>query len=322
MMNLIYALRVAFSRNTLVRSAKYLTRYPGASIDVSANCTIVGKFEYGNNCRIADGANLIVPERAALRVGDDCYIGRFVELGPSGTITVGDRTSIQDRSILVGDVTVGRNCLLSLNVLMTSGTHYFAKWPHLPIRDQDNLVSASPEGKAQHSRPIIVGEDCWIGMNAVVMPGVTIERGCVVGANAVVTKDLPAYSVVAGTPARELTRRLNFSPPSQISWQVDTDIPYFYSGFQTSADERAANSHFGGHVAAGAFSIWLSGEMPSIVVRARSIAEETAICGPSNTIILNDQWQDIAFERAEVQQSTSFGISGRPIVVASARVSQ
>ena len=50
--------------------------------------------------------------------------------------------------------------------------------------------------------PIDIGEDCWFGGNVVVLPGVTIGRGATVGAGSVVTKDVPAFHVVAGNPAR------------------------------------------------------------------------------------------------------------------------
>ena len=51
-------------------------------------------------------------------------------------------------------------------------------------------------------KPIDIGEDCWFGGNVIVLPGVTIGRGVTVGAGSVVTKDVPAFHVVAGNPAR------------------------------------------------------------------------------------------------------------------------
>lgn len=51
-----------------------------------------------------------------------------------------------------------------------------------------------------------MGEDCWFGGNVTVCPGVTIGRGCTIGAGSVVTKDVPEYSVVAGNPARVIRK--------------------------------------------------------------------------------------------------------------------
>ena len=49
---------------------------------------------------------------------------------------------------------------------------------------------------------IHIGEDCWLGGNVIVLPGITIGQGCTIGAGSVVTKDVPPYKVVAGNPAR------------------------------------------------------------------------------------------------------------------------
>src|SRR5689334_25130073 len=103
----------------------------------NVNFNISGEFVYGEKCVIGEGSNLIIPEPSKLVLGTNCYVGRYVELGPGKTIEVGDHTSIQDRGILVGDVSIGRYCMLSLNVLISSGRHYYDLFPHLLIRDQD-----------------------------------------------------------------------------------------------------------------------------------------------------------------------------------------
>ena len=69
----------------------------------------------------------------------------------------------------------------------------------------------------EYAKPITIGSDSWIGGAAVILPGVTIGEHCVVGAGAVVTRDVPPYCVVAGNPAR-VVRRL--SPPGGDSGSV------------------------------------------------------------------------------------------------------
>jgi acetyltransferase-like isoleucine patch superfamily enzyme len=67
--------------------------------------------------------------------------------------------------------------------------------------------------------PITVGEDCWFGGSVIVLPGVTIGRGVTIGAGSVVTKDVPAFHVVAGNPAR-IIRKIEPNkpdPPLQIA---------------------------------------------------------------------------------------------------------
>ena len=56
---------------------------------------------------------------------------------------------------------------------------------------------------------MIIGDDCWIGRRVMIMPGVKIGEGCVIGAGAVVTKDIPPYSVAAGVPAKVVKTRMN-----------------------------------------------------------------------------------------------------------------
>jgi acetyltransferase-like isoleucine patch superfamily enzyme len=56
------------------------------------------------------------------------------------------------------------------------------------------------------SKPVIIGHDCWLGVNAVVLKGVTIGHHSIIGANAVVTHDIPAGSTVAGIPARAIRK--------------------------------------------------------------------------------------------------------------------
>lgn len=60
-----------------------------------------------------------------------------------------------------------------------------------------------------HKGDIIIGNDVWIGYEAVVMAGVTIGDGAIIGARAVVTKDVPSYTIVGGVPAREIRRRFS-----------------------------------------------------------------------------------------------------------------
>jgi acetyltransferase-like isoleucine patch superfamily enzyme len=202
---------------------------------------IAGFFFHGKRCVISEGANIIVPSEASLLFGDESFIGRYVELGPLSCIKIGNKTSLQDRCIVVGDVNIGQNCLLSLNVLITSGTHYYSLFPSWLIKDQDRYVQKMPNLRRSHSRPVVIEDDCWLGVNSVVMPGVTIGKGAIVGANSVVTHDVRPYTVVAGAPAILIKKRLNFLPPVSLDYKCENNWPYFYSGFDYST-ESTGNS--------------------------------------------------------------------------------
>ena len=80
-------------------------------------------------------------------------------------------------------VRIGARCFFGPNVSIYTATH--------PIEPRARSI-------LEYSKPVTIGSDCWIGGCAVILPGVTIGDCCVVGAGSVVTKDVPAYTVVAG----------------------------------------------------------------------------------------------------------------------------
>jgi serine acetyltransferase len=110
---------------------------------------------------------------ATLHVADGAYIGRFVQINAWRNVVIGKDALIADR------------------VFISDADHnYSAK--NIPIRRQGDSFQGD----------VILREGCWIGIGAVVLPGVTIGRNSVVAANAVVTKDVPDCVVVGGIPAR------------------------------------------------------------------------------------------------------------------------
>ena len=166
----------------------------------------------GSSCLIEEDVRLHVPRRiflgnrvflgqysyldgqtSFLRVGDDAHVARFCTLraGDRG-ITIHDAAGINTRCYIDGngEAEIGSNALLSPGVQVISGNHVFED-PDVPIRDQGTAY-----GK------VVIGEDCWLGTNVIVLPGVTIGRGSVIGAGAVVTTDIPAFSIALGMPAR------------------------------------------------------------------------------------------------------------------------
>jgi len=187
-------------------------------------------------------------------MGDGIAISRGVHfaLGLDQQQTIGDRTTIQDCCRIYGNVAIGRGCIFAPNIFASTGAHTFDAVRHLPIQEQERIAPS-------RERAIRVLDDCWIGINAVLMPGVTIGRGCVVGSNAVVTTDLEPYSVAAGVPARTIRKRFNFIPPPRIEAVRELDLPYFYDGFELMPGARDE------HVSEGEFSLALGREGARIV---------------------------------------------------------
>lgn len=190
----------------------------------------LGVLRFGRSTAIGRRTRISVPKDAELRLGDSTWLGDDCEIGVDSRVAIGSHTSIQHRSIILGDISIGAGCLCGPNLYMSSSIHRFEDTPFMPIRHQDAFAS-NTSNDASRSSKICIGEDCWIGINVVISPGVTVGRGCVIGANSVVTKDLPPYSVAAGAPAIPLRKRFDFNPPISLIARQPEHLPYFYFGF-------------------------------------------------------------------------------------------
>lgn len=118
----------------------------------------------------------------SVQQGFNCDVGTNIFVGDHLIANFG--VTILD----VAKVTIGDWCMIGPNVLITTVNH--------PL---------SPKGRRERlgvARPVVIGDDVWIGGNAVILPGITIGNNVVVAAGAVVTHDVPSNSVVAGVPAR------------------------------------------------------------------------------------------------------------------------
>lgn len=106
-----------------------------------------------------------------------------------GDVTIGEYSRIGLHGTIIGPVSIGNHVNLAQGITVTALNHQFGQ-PDKFIADQG--ISTSQ---------VVIEDDVWIGANAVILPGVTIGRHSVVAAGAVVTKDVPPYSMVAGVPA-------------------------------------------------------------------------------------------------------------------------
>jgi acetyltransferase-like isoleucine patch superfamily enzyme len=111
-----------------------------------------------------------------------------------GDVTIGDNTRIGLHNTIIGPVSIGSHVNLAQGVVVTALNHNFAD---VSLRIDEQGVSTSA---------VSIGDDVWIGANAVVLPGVSIGSHSVVAAGAVVTKDVAPNTLVGGVPARELKR--------------------------------------------------------------------------------------------------------------------
>lgn len=96
-----------------------------------------------------------------------------------------------------GGIKIGDYVLIGPNVIITSSQHRY------DIKGTPILF------QGHEKKEIVIGNDVWIGANAVILPGVTIGEGTIIGAGAVVTSDTEPYSIVGGVPARKIGERGN-----------------------------------------------------------------------------------------------------------------
>ena len=107
-----------------------------------------------------------------------------------GDVAIGDHTRIGIHCTVIGPVSIGNNVNLAQGITVTALNHNFG----------DTTRKIDEQGIS--TKPVEIGDDVWIGANAVILPGVTIGRHAVVAAGAVVTNDVPNNCVVGGVPAK------------------------------------------------------------------------------------------------------------------------
>lgn len=107
-----------------------------------------------------------------------------------GDVLIGDKTIIGIGCTLIGPLSIGNDVMLAQNIVVSALNHGY----------QDVLIS--PSKQQIECKPITISDRVWIGANSVITAGVKLGKHCVIGAGSVVTKDVPAYSVAVGNPAK------------------------------------------------------------------------------------------------------------------------
>jgi acetyltransferase-like isoleucine patch superfamily enzyme len=142
----------------------------------------------------------------AVRIGNhvSCYAGCSFSIGVNGSAAIGDFTLLNGALIMAEErIDIGSHCLVSWNVGIADSDFH-------PLAPAQRLIDAKalapfykdrPPRPKLETRPVIIGDNVWIGMHAIILKGVTIGENSVVAAGAVVTKSVPANCVVAGNPA-------------------------------------------------------------------------------------------------------------------------
>lgn len=109
---------------------------------------------------------------------------------------IGDNSGVGQDCKLSGRIVIGKNVMMGPNCVMRTFSH-----AHDRIDIPMNQQGFEPE------KVMYIGDDVWIGTNVVVLPGVNIGSHCIIGAGAIVTKDVPDYAIVGGNPAKIIRMR-------------------------------------------------------------------------------------------------------------------
>jgi virginiamycin A acetyltransferase len=139
----------------------------------------------GEKSEIREGAVI----DAATSIGSYCYIGR---------------------NTCITKTTIGNYCSIANNVSIGQGEHRLNNI-------STNSIFYKDAFKILTEKECTIGHDVWIGVDAIILRGVTIGNGVVIGANSVVTKDIEAFSIVVGSPAKVIKSRFNKEKSNRIS---------------------------------------------------------------------------------------------------------
>lgn len=145
----------------------------------------------GKHCALKGKSNIVLDDGVTVRPYTQIWSG-------GGTVRIGNGSEIGERCgiSIANSLEIGEKVLLSPNVYITDCDHEYRNIS-VPVIDQ---------GIAQKGQTVSIGYGSYIGINAVIVGNVKIGKHCVIGANSVVTKDVPDYCVAVGSPARVIKK--------------------------------------------------------------------------------------------------------------------
>lgn len=144
------------------------------------------------------GKNCSLKGKEHINLGDFVIVRPYAQIWSGGVVRIGQGSEIGERCriSITNSLEIGKKVLLSPNVYITDCDHAYEE-VEVPIMDQ---------GTVQENNNVVIGDDSFIGINAVIIGKVNIGQHCVIGANSVVTKNIPDYCVAAGCPAKVVKR--------------------------------------------------------------------------------------------------------------------
>ena len=154
----------------------------------------------GRGSKIYSSVRMDTPPYRKFSLGRHSVVESFCCINNAvGDVIIGDHTRIGIHNTIIGPVSIGNHVNLAQGITVTALNHNFT----------DTSKRIDEQGVT--TKQVTIGDDVWIGANAVILPGVTIGRHVVVAAGAVVTKDVPDNCIVGGVPAKVIKELRNES---------------------------------------------------------------------------------------------------------------
>lgn len=152
---------------------------------------------------IGAGAKIAGAKRLSIGNGVQIMPQAMIVVHRNGKMEIGENTNISmySRIAALGHVRIGENVEMGSHVFIADYNHEYRD-VNRPVKTQGNSFTPKPNGQPN----IEVGDDSWHGTNVVIVGNIRVGKHCVIGANSVVTKDIPDFSVAVGIPAKVIKR--------------------------------------------------------------------------------------------------------------------
>lgn len=141
-----------------------------------------------------------------LKISKGARINKGVIIGEN--VSIDEYSYINDNSIVFNS-DIGKFCSISYNCMIGLPSHPIRHISTSPFLYSDNNVLNIPQSFKEFNTKTIIGNDVWIGAQAIIMKGISIGNGAIIGAGSVVTKDIPPYAIAVGNPAKVIKYRFD-----------------------------------------------------------------------------------------------------------------
>lgn len=186
---------------------KFGLKHSGRKLFLGRRVKMLSKkdISFGNNVRIDSNTTIDALSKNGIIFKDNVKIGEYSKIIGSGSVSdigkgleIGNNTSFSEYTFFgaAGGIVIGDDVIAGQNVRFHAENHNYSDGGRL-IREQ-----------GVNRKGIKVGNNCWIGAGATFLDGSEIGNGCIVAANAVVTKRFPDNSIIAGVPAKVIAKRV------------------------------------------------------------------------------------------------------------------